>query len=298
MYHMAQADIKRDHGTCALLEKETDGRQHKAISKRLSPTFQKHRWSLLQRAIMLRLDLAKYLAFPERRELLLQTQGTLLVEDIPQDYLWGSGRGAGMNLAGLILMEVRDHLLGVRDLPNVYVVGSSMVRGLAPHMPQNFDVISLPGAEWGFVMNAARWVTGQQTTTLIMMAGTNNLAYKTPKPTATNPNPKAKRRRGPRCLVRNIPKYAHFFAQEHPTVRVHLSGLLNRPRDANNPRMAKRPAEFNRLLKEQFAKGAMPKTFRFFELDPFPNDHFSDGLHLNDKGSRALAALYAAIPQA
>jgi lysophospholipase L1-like esterase len=248
---------------------------------------------------MLRFDLAKYLAFPERREqlLLTATRGKLLIEDIPTDVLWGTGRGYGLNLAGLILMEVRDHIQGIRSLPNVYVAGDSITKGLGPHLPPNFDVVSLPGAEWGFVLNAARWITGPQTSTIIMMAGTNNLSYKTPLPTAANPKPKTPRRRGPRCPVRNIPKFAHFYAQEHPTVHVYLSGILNRPRDANVPRMAKRPAEFNRLLKEQFEREAMPKTFHFLEVPPFPEDHFADGLHLNDRGSRALAALYAAIPQ-
>ncbi len=68
-------------------------------------------WEKVKDDVMRRAVRAKFEAHTELRELLLSTGDAELVEAAPRDWYWGAGAdGAGRNMLGRILMEVRAAL--------------------------------------------------------------------------------------------------------------------------------------------------------------------------------------------
>jgi ribA/ribD-fused uncharacterized protein len=68
-------------------------------------------WAEVKACVMRRGDTEKYLQNQELAAMLLATGGAEIVEDSANDAYWGIGPdGAGANMAGRILMEVRDAL--------------------------------------------------------------------------------------------------------------------------------------------------------------------------------------------
>ncbi len=68
-------------------------------------------WQEVKLAVMRRADAAKFSQHTELAARLLATGTAALVEDSPADPFWGIGRdGLGLNWAGRVLMEVREHL--------------------------------------------------------------------------------------------------------------------------------------------------------------------------------------------
>lgn len=84
--------------------------------------FEQARWEERSVELVTRANLAKFSQHPDLREVLLSTEGALLVEASPYDRIWGAGIGAddpriceprlwpGRNLLGGVLMDVRDRL--------------------------------------------------------------------------------------------------------------------------------------------------------------------------------------------
>lgn len=69
-------------------------------------------WEEVKDDVMRQAVLAKFTQHPDLRELLLSTGNAELVEDAAHDDYWGCGKdGSGKNMLGIILMEVRDHLM-------------------------------------------------------------------------------------------------------------------------------------------------------------------------------------------
>jgi N-glycosidase YbiA len=68
-------------------------------------------WDTARVSVMKECVLAKYTQHADLREQLLETGDEELIEDSPVDSFWGCGSdGAGKNMLGKILMEVRDEL--------------------------------------------------------------------------------------------------------------------------------------------------------------------------------------------
>ena len=70
-------------------------------------------WDDDKESVMRRALRAKFETHADARELLLSTGDEPLLEDSPEDFLWGTGRdGSGQNRLGVLLMELRAQLRG------------------------------------------------------------------------------------------------------------------------------------------------------------------------------------------
>lgn len=68
-------------------------------------------WELAKDGVMRTAVLAKFTQHPELRDRLLATGEAKIIEHTSNDSYWGDGGdGSGVNMLGIILMEVRDHL--------------------------------------------------------------------------------------------------------------------------------------------------------------------------------------------
>lgn len=68
-------------------------------------------WETIKDEIMLRGVYRKFTLHVEIRQILLETQEELIIENSPIDYYWGCGAdGTGHNKLGKILMKVREIL--------------------------------------------------------------------------------------------------------------------------------------------------------------------------------------------
>jgi ribA/ribD-fused uncharacterized protein len=96
------------------------GQQKKA--GRLISGFNQLSWDAVKREVMFQVVLAKFSQNPELKDWLLSTGDALLVEASPYDKVWGIGLNKyeamstpqsewpGLNLLGLVLMDVRNAL--------------------------------------------------------------------------------------------------------------------------------------------------------------------------------------------
>jgi ribA/ribD-fused uncharacterized protein len=73
-------------------------------------------WESVKDAVMRKAVLAKFQQHPDLAAQLVATGGAKLVEKTTGDYYWGCGSsGAGKNMLGVILMEVREVLAADGD---------------------------------------------------------------------------------------------------------------------------------------------------------------------------------------
>ena len=80
-------------------------------AQRGSPGAVRADWERVKVDVMRTALRAKFTQHAAARELLLSTGRARLVENSPNDYVWGNGRdGSGSNLLGVILAELRDEL--------------------------------------------------------------------------------------------------------------------------------------------------------------------------------------------
>jgi ribA/ribD-fused uncharacterized protein len=99
-----------------------DARGAKALGRQ-APGFNEHAWSMVARTVVAEGNYAKFTQNPAALRVLLQTEGTTLVEAAPWDRIWGIGLSAddpraqhretwlGRNWLGETLTQVRDTLL-------------------------------------------------------------------------------------------------------------------------------------------------------------------------------------------
>lgn len=72
----------------------------------------KRNWEKIKDNVMYDAVLAKFSQYSELAELLLSTEGLLLIEHAKNDSYWGDGgNGSGKNMLGIILMKVRDQII-------------------------------------------------------------------------------------------------------------------------------------------------------------------------------------------
>ena len=80
-------------------------------AQRSSPAAVRADWASAKVDVMRVALRAKFTQHAAARELLMSTGRARLVENSPNDYVWGNGRdGTGSNLLGVLLAELRDEL--------------------------------------------------------------------------------------------------------------------------------------------------------------------------------------------
>jgi diaminohydroxyphosphoribosylaminopyrimidine deaminase/5-amino-6-(5-phosphoribosylamino)uracil reductase len=80
-------------------------------AQRDSPAAVRPDWERVKVDVMRTALRAKFTQHAAARELLLATGRARLVENSPNDFVWGNGRdGSGRNLLGVLLAELRDEL--------------------------------------------------------------------------------------------------------------------------------------------------------------------------------------------
>lgn len=68
-------------------------------------------WEQVKQDVMYRVVRAKFLAYPDLQEILLNTQDEVIIEDSPNDAYWGCGADhQGYNYLGKMLMRIRGEL--------------------------------------------------------------------------------------------------------------------------------------------------------------------------------------------
>jgi len=110
-----------DHETAKEILSERDPAICKKLGRKVKG-FQANAWMNHSYNFMKAINLAKFGQNPELKDLILSTEGAVLVEASPWDKIWGVGlhynddaildeeNWTGMNLLGKALMEVRDIL--------------------------------------------------------------------------------------------------------------------------------------------------------------------------------------------
>ena len=121
MYHKALLFNDSDVATQILaattpIEVKALGRQVKDFDEQI---WKENRYRIVKEG-----NILKFTQHSDLQEKLLATKGKMLVEASPRDRVWGIGYGAknalankerwGLNLLGLVLVEVRDEMLEER----------------------------------------------------------------------------------------------------------------------------------------------------------------------------------------
>ena len=122
MYHKALLFNDSDIATQILaattpIEVKALGRQVKNFD---DETWKENRYRIVKEG-----NILKFTQHSDLKEKLLATKGKMLVEASPRDRIWGIGYGAknalankerwGLNLLGLVLVEIRDEMLDEQD---------------------------------------------------------------------------------------------------------------------------------------------------------------------------------------
>lgn len=122
-YMMAQkARLFKDKAMLEAIMGAKDPSAQKAFGKKVKG-FKKPVWEAVARDVVMRGSLAKFTSTSRLRDLLLDTEGTVLVEASPTDVIWGIGlaerdpaaldreQWQGSNWLGQVLTDLREHLL-------------------------------------------------------------------------------------------------------------------------------------------------------------------------------------------
>ena len=122
MYHKALLFNDSDIATQILaattpIEVKALGRQVKDFDEEI---WKENRYRIVKEG-----NILKFTQHSDLKEKLLATKGKMLVEASPRDRIWGIGYGAknalankeswGLNLLGLVLVEIRDEMLDEQD---------------------------------------------------------------------------------------------------------------------------------------------------------------------------------------
>lgn len=106
----AKAKFFKDEEIAAEILKETVPYKIKKLGRKVK-NYNEEAWNEVRYDIMLQINKEKYSYNKDLKDILLSTGDAFLFEDSPYDYLWGVGKnGAGQNLLGRVLMEVRQYL--------------------------------------------------------------------------------------------------------------------------------------------------------------------------------------------
>jgi ribA/ribD-fused uncharacterized protein len=263
-----------------ILRQEPSGRQQKILSHDIE-IFNKKNWDKIKYYIMLNLDYRKYDQNPHLMNYLLSTGTRRLVENNPRDPFWGPPG----NATGEILEIIRDHFNGTNisdgKLPSILIVGDSLVKGvsqdeLSRKLGKEVLCLALSGAPVEFIFQACRFLIGPYVETLIVFGGTNTIATRDNKP-----------RMGPSNLVKKFQRFAVQVCDSNTGTRIVLSNILNRPRSSGS-RIESHIKRFNAALQE----AELPEKCKVLSFEPFPEELFYDGLHLEDSGSKRLSDIF------
>ena len=152
--------MNNDPQSAAKIEAENNGFAQKKLSHQIRIRHP-HLWNKVRFPIMVRLDYGKYSQNPELRNFLLATGNREIIENNPRDQIWGPPGNTG----GKIVMSVRDDLQGHSDLPEILILGDSLLKGLDPkflsrEIGRRVAVIALPGAKFQLVAIVAQFLAG------------------------------------------------------------------------------------------------------------------------------------------
>jgi ribA/ribD-fused uncharacterized protein len=122
-YMMAQkAILFNDLDSLTKIMQTQSPRKQKALGRKIK-NFDMSLWDKVKYEVVLHGNYRKYNSYPNLKEMLLSTQGKVLVEASPHDRIWGIGFDEanalenkdkwGENLLGKVLMEVRDNLIAM-----------------------------------------------------------------------------------------------------------------------------------------------------------------------------------------
>ncbi len=122
MYHKALLFNDSDIATQILAA--TTPIEVKALGRQVK-NFDDEIWKENRYRIVKEGNILKFIQHSDLKEKLLATKGKMLVEASPRDRIWGIGYGAknalankerwGLNLLGLVLVEIRDEMLDEQD---------------------------------------------------------------------------------------------------------------------------------------------------------------------------------------
>jgi len=123
MYHKALLFNDSDVATQILAA--TTPINVKALGRQVK-NFDEQIWKENRYRIVKEGNLLKFTQHSDLKEKLLATKGKMLVEASPRDRIWGIGYGAknalankekwGLNLLGVVLVEIRDEMLEEQDV--------------------------------------------------------------------------------------------------------------------------------------------------------------------------------------
>lgn len=105
--HWFQACKARTEAEHDIVRRAPSAMKAKQLGRRLEL---RRDWDSVRVEVMRRGLEAKFSQHAELRELLLSTGSQAIHEDARHDFIWGWGRGAGRDLLGKLLMEVREGL--------------------------------------------------------------------------------------------------------------------------------------------------------------------------------------------
>lgn len=286
-YQHAKAVLGCDYVTADLLKHEPDGRRQKSLSHRIR---NKHPrlWDIAKSLVMLRFDVEKFEQNSVLAANLLVTGTRPLLEDNRRDQFWGGSR----NEAGKILQRVRSHLSGEPVLPEVLILGDSILKHLnedqiSSNLGKRTVVLSFPGAKLEYLFALAPLVVGCFISKVLIFGGTNSLTTKAEKA-----------KQGAHELFRKIQTFEARFHNVCPVTELHLCQVLNRPRSQENHKICGHIATLNALLCEANAAMTFSPMTNVVQLSPFADAMFSDGLHLNYTGTKKLTDIFLSALEA
>ena len=264
-YQMTKAHMLQKEKLIHDIFCESEPCKQKFISKKIPKS---QLWEKIKVQVMIRLDFEKFSQNPKLLHYLISTGEQYLLENNIRDPFWGIPQ----NHAGKILMKLRSHFVGEQKLPDTIIIGDSFLRDVnGNNIKLNSQIISLSGVRLGYLFQAVKFITGTFVKYVVVLGGMNDLS--------TDEN---RARMGPKQLAKVVAEFEKVFTELSPRAVLIICSVLTRP--GGEGRVHTHIKRYNQLLVNMKNNFSSQKV-RVLEFQDLTAEHFSDGLHVSDKGT-------------